>query len=206
MEHPNRRGRSRSEKLEHEPLEDDDLERYESWRHRSAVVPPRSYQEFRERGVDRGVGRQWSTGRGHDATHGLPDHDIYRDDRHGSNTPFLPEDEYETYVGPMRRYRRVGDRFRAERGPHEGRGPRGYRRSDDRIRDEVCEFLTEDGLIDASGVEVRVEDGEVTLEGRVESRAQKRRAEDLAEIVLGVVDVHNRLRLADGRGSELSGL
>jgi hypothetical protein len=176
-------------------LEDDDLERYESWRHRPARVPPPGYLEFRERGPSRAVGRQWSTGRGVDSTHHLPDHWIYRDDRHGSNTPFLPEDEVETYVGPMRRYRKVDHRFRTERGPHAGRGPQGWQRSDARIREEVCEFLTEDGFVDASGVEVRVENAEVTLEGTVASREQKRRAEDLAEIVLGVVDVHNRLRL-----------
>ena len=176
--------------------EDRDLDRYESWRHRPAEVPPRSWREFHERGQTYEGGRQWSTGRGIDASHGLPSHEIYRDDRHGANARFLPEDEYyETYVGPMRRYRRVGEHFRAERGPHAGRGPRGYRRTDERIREDVCEFLTEDGLLDATEVDVHVEDGEVTLEGQVRSRAQKRRAEDLAEIVLGVVDVHNRLKL-----------
>jgi osmotically-inducible protein OsmY len=187
MEQRNRSGEPR------DPNDDEDLERYESWRHRPADVPPRSYLAFRERASSRG--RQWSTGRGVEATHDMPDHAIFRDDRHGSDTPFDPEDEVETYVGPMRRYRRVGQRFRAQRGPHAGVGPAGYRRADERIQEDVCEFLTEDGLIDASGVEVSVEDGEVTLEGTVSSRAQKRRAEDLTEIVLGVVDVHNRLRL-----------
>jgi hypothetical protein len=175
-----------------ERTDDEDLSRYESWRHRPAEVPPASYLAFRERGAARG---QWSTGRGHDATHHLPDHRIYSDDRHGADTTFLPEDEVETYVGPMRRYRRVGDRFRAQRGPHTGRGPRGYQRTDQRIREDVCEFLTEDGLVDASSIDVHVDNGEVTLEGNVTSRTQKRRAEDLTEIVLGVVDVHNRLRI-----------
>jgi hypothetical protein len=190
MEQPQRSGRPPLERHE-----DEDLERDESWRHRPAEVPPRGYREFRERGGS--LGRQWSTGRGVDATHGLPDHEVFRGDRHGSNAVFHPEDEYtyETYVGPMRRYRRVDHRARSEPGPHTGRGPRGYRRADERIREDVCEFLTEDGHVDASRVEVRVEDGEVTLEGSVDSREQKRRAEDLAEIVLGVVDVHNRLRL-----------
>jgi hypothetical protein len=192
MDQPERSGRQHWGPPRGRP-EDDDHERYESWRHRPADVPPRGYREFRER--ETSAEGHWSTGRGVDSTHGLPPHDLFRDDRHGANTRFLPEDEYETYVGPMRRYRRVGDRFRAERGPHTGRGPRGYRRTDERIREEVCEFLTEDGLLDASSIEVLVEDGEVTLEGNVRSRAQKRRAEDLAEIVLGVHDVHNRLRI-----------
>jgi hypothetical protein len=81
-----------------------------------------------------------------------------------------------------------------QRGPFSGRGPKGYRRSDDRIREDVCEALTRDGDLDASGIDVSVDDNEVTLEGTVPDRRSKRRAEDLAE-QRGVRDVHNRLRL-----------
>ena len=77
---------------------------------------------------------------------------------------------------------------------HAGRGPRGFQRSDDRIMEEVCERLTWDPDLDASEIEVRVESGVVTLEGMVESRRDKRRAEDLVDEVRGVVDVQNRLR------------
>ena len=35
-----------------------------------------------------------------------------------------------------------------------GRGPRGYRRSDDRIGEDVCDRLTDDPALDASGIEV----------------------------------------------------
>lgn len=80
-------------------------------------------------------------------------------------------------------------------GPHRGRGPRGYRRADDRIREELCERLEDHGAVDASNIEVKVESGEVTLEGTVSDRRSKRLAEALAEEVRGVVDVHNRLRL-----------
>ncbi len=83
-----------------------------------------------------------------------------------------------------------------QRGPHSGKGPKGYRRPDDRIREDVSESLSADGDLDASEITVGVEDGEVTLEGTVGDRASKRRAEDLAERVAGVGDVHNRLRLA----------
>jgi osmotically-inducible protein OsmY len=79
---------------------------------------------------------------------------------------------------------------------HSGRGPRGYRRSDDRIREDVCELLTEDPDIDASDMEVSVSDSEITLSGTVRSRDEKRLAQDLAERVSGVRDVHNHLRLA----------
>jgi len=75
-----------------------------------------------------------------------------------------------------------------------GRGPRGWRRPDERIFDDVCDLLTQDPDLDASDIEVRVSDGEVILEGVVESRWAKRLAEDIADSVPGVRDVHNRLR------------
>lgn len=80
-------------------------------------------------------------------------------------------------------------------GPHRGRGPRGYRRSDERIRDEVCDRLEAHGAIDASRFEVKVENGEVTLEGTVSDRRTKRLAQAVADTVSGVEDIHNRLRL-----------
>ena len=77
-----------------------------------------------------------------------------------------------------------------------GRGPKGYRRSDDRIREDVCERLTEDSHIDASDMEVVVANGEVTLAGSVQSREDKRHAEDVVESISGVREVHNNLRVA----------
>lgn len=76
-----------------------------------------------------------------------------------------------------------------------GRGPKGYRRSDDRIREDVCDRLTDDPRIDATEVEVAVANGEVTLSGLVLSRAQKHHAEDLVERITGVREVHNNLRV-----------
>lgn len=83
----------------------------------------------------------------------------------------------------------------ARAGRYAGRGPRGYRRSDERIREEVCDVLLDAGHVDASQLEVSVQDGEVTLEGNVSDRRMKRDAEDLAETVPGVQQVHNRLRI-----------
>ena len=80
-------------------------------------------------------------------------------------------------------------------GPHVGRGPKGYQRSDERIREEINDRLTAHGLIDASDVDCRVQGGEVTLTGFVDSRAAKRAAEDVAEDVAGVREVHNQLRI-----------
>lgn len=88
-------------------------------------------------------------------------------------------------------------------GQYRGRGPKGYRRSDDRVREDVCECLTEDDFIDATNIEVLVKDCEVTLTGTVNSREEKRRAEDLIEDLLGVRDVNNTLRVVEeSRGSE----
>ncbi len=81
------------------------------------------------------------------------------------------------------------------RGPYVGLGPRGYHRSDERIYEDICERLTEHGDIDASDVEVAVTAAEVTLTGTVATRSQKRLAEDIADGVSGVSEVHNRIRV-----------
>jgi hypothetical protein len=80
-------------------------------------------------------------------------------------------------------------------GQYYGRGPKGYQRSDERIQDDVCERLTRDPRVDASEIEVSVKEGEVTLSGTVVDRRQKRTAEDTIEHVLGVKEVHNRIRV-----------
>jgi len=82
-----------------------------------------------------------------------------------------------------------------ERGRHSGRGPKSYKRSDDRIREDVNERLTQHPEVDASEIEVEVKDGVVTLTGTVDERISKRTAEDVAESVSGVKDVHNQIRV-----------
>jgi len=79
-------------------------------------------------------------------------------------------------------------------GGYYGKGPKGYVRSDDRIREDVCDRLSDDDIVDASEISVQVKDGEVTLEGSVTDRHMKHRAEDIIEEVSGVRDVNNRLR------------
>lgn len=81
-----------------------------------------------------------------------------------------------------------------EQGRHAGRGPKNWQRSDERIREEVNERLTDHPHIDATEIDVQVKNGEVTLAGTVESRNIKRLAEDVAESVSGVKEVHNQLR------------
>ena len=91
--------------------------------------------------------------------------------------------------------------YESQRAPYAGRGPKDYRRSDDRVREEICDCMTDDPLLDASDIVVQVSNGEVTLSGSVSSREQKRRAEDVADRVSGVKDVTNQLRVArEGNG------
>jgi hypothetical protein len=104
------------------------------------------------------------------------------------------------YVGPS--YRHSGfdfDREHVARRDFAGRGPKNYRRSDERIADDVNEALTRSPYIDATDIDVRVEDGAVTLLGSVDDRGAKRLAEDIAESCFGVRDVSNRLKAGRDR-------
>ena len=83
---------------------------------------------------------------------------------------------------------------------YRGRGPRGYTRSDERIREDVNDRLTDNDYLDASDIDVQVNNAEVTLTGIVDSRYAKRLAEDLTEDVSGVRNVENRIRVREGTG------
>jgi len=78
---------------------------------------------------------------------------------------------------------------------YRGIGPRGYRRDDARIHDDVCDALTDDDALDAGDITVSVQDGVVKLSGTVPHRLMKRLAEDLSEACAGVRDVENALRM-----------
>lgn len=80
-------------------------------------------------------------------------------------------------------------------GLYRGRGPKNYRRPDERIREEINDRLTDNDWLDASDVDVSVVSGEATLSGTVDSRYSKRLAEDIAESVTGVSNVQNNLRV-----------
>ena len=87
--------------------------------------------------------------------------------------------QYDTYAGRRR----------------SGRGPKGYTRSDERIREDVCDRLSHQYDVDATDVEVSVSSGEVTLTGTVTDRDQKFRIEQIADGVGGVSEVHNQVRV-----------
>lgn len=100
-----------------------------------------------------------------------------------------------------RRLEQLSRRFRQARGGQRGRGPQraddtqALGKEDARIWNEVRACLTDDWYVDGTEITVSVDSGEVTLDGVVENRAEKRLAEDCADSVPGVLDVHNRLRI-----------
>jgi len=59
----------------------------------------------------------------------------------------------------------------------------------------VCDRLSQHWDLDASEIEVSVNGGEVTLTGSIADRDQKFRAENIADAVGGVNEVHNQLRV-----------
>lgn len=83
---------------------------------------------------------------------------------------------------------------------HQGRGLRAYKRSDERIRADVCDCLMQEPQVDASDIEIKVSEGTVTLAGTVESRRIKHLAEHLCASIPGVQDVTNRLRVKRPEG------
>ena len=80
-------------------------------------------------------------------------------------------------------------------GPYTGRGPKGYRRSDQQLIEEASQRLERDGHIDATDIEVTAENGIITLRGTVPDRRTKRLAEECVESVYGTRDVMNELRV-----------
>jgi osmotically-inducible protein OsmY len=95
-------------------------------------------------------------------------------------------------------YGSSGGQYQRERRDRIARPPRGYKRSDERIREDVCEAIVRAWDLDAGDVDVQVQGTEVTLSGVVEDRHDKRRIEDIAQDVPGVSEVNNQLRTRQG--------
>ncbi len=80
-------------------------------------------------------------------------------------------------------------------GPYSGLGPSGYDSAGDPVGQEIYSRLTQHGQLDASNIEIVIDDGEVLLEGTVDSEETKRLAEEAVETVTGVDRVQNLLRV-----------
>ena len=86
--------------------------------------------------------------------------------------------------------------FARHAGANQEHGPHGYQRSDERTRKAANNQLAADLNLNASDIMVRVDKSVVTLSGSVDSHWEKRRAEDLAKSVAGVMRVNNNLRVS----------
>jgi osmotically-inducible protein OsmY len=191
------------------------------WSDRAARAGERAWERTRDTvsnvtDLDRDGRRGLAEWRDNDRSWDRP-----RDDRYSQDAPRAYRSGYAApdYEGldPRNRQRGFGDTSRyatadrysttswnspahgighdVSRPNYAGRGPRGYQRTDDRIREDVCDWLTDDPRIDASDVEVQVSKGEVTLAGSVRSRDEKRFAEDVVERITGVREVNNGLKV-----------
>ena len=127
----------------------------------------------------------------------------------GSNWAFgrswnRDEDEYGT-MGNRGQQQQFGQStWHDTQESHRGKGPKGYQRSDERIREDINEQLSDDHQIDASEIEVKVEKGEVTLTGSVNERITKHLVEEIVESVSGVKNVENRIRVTTGTEEKAS--
>lgn len=80
-------------------------------------------------------------------------------------------------------------------GPYTGIGPKGYDSAGGPAGQEVVSRLTQHGQIDASNIEITILDGEVLLEGTVDSDETKRLTEEATESIPNVNSVQNLLKV-----------
>jgi hypothetical protein len=77
-----------------------------------------------------------------------------------------------------------------------GLGPKGYKRSDMRLKDEACLLMNQDPILDSTNIQIDVLNNVIYLRGIVDSRRDKKRAEVLVEDIYGIEDVQNQLKIA----------
>ena len=114
---------------------------------------------------------------------------------HRSWTGLPPQEDFGDHDG----WNPGPDAYDVLHGANAGLGPDGWRRADARLRETICEQLLADRILDARGVEVRVEQGVVTLAGEVRHPSDVRLAEILTREVAPGAELRNRLRGPDGR-------
>ncbi|MGH9457727.1 MAG: BON domain-containing protein [Thermoanaerobaculia bacterium] len=156
-------------------------------------APPREKRSATDQGYDEAAHRGAAYGlfEGHGGAFGTSGGGTYAggfqvDNRIGSPRGTLEPHEIEEGEGMAPS---------TERGPWAGRGPSGYRRSDERIADEVHDRLEAHGWVDATDIEIDVQNGEVTLGGTVATREMRWAAEDAVDDIPGVTHVRNDLRV-----------
>lgn len=147
-----------------------------------------SYGQQRYGSGSYGSGRYGSRG----GSSAIPPRQYDRDDRGFFDRA---SDEVMSWFGDDDAARR---RQMDHREDHRGKGPAGYTRSNERLLEDANERLMHDSTVDASKITVTCKDNEITLDGTVKSRAEKRRAEDIVDDISGVKHVQNNLRVETG--------
>ncbi len=146
---------------------------------------------------DMSYGSYYNRGLGSDYGRNFSGYDYYRPDggrgigmgMGGREGVYRPEDDRGFFEKMRDYFRRESSEQRPRR-----RGPKGWKRSDERMLEEANEALA-NADIDSSEIIVRVENGICTLEGMVPSRRDKRIAEMVVEEVRGIDDVLNHVRV-----------
>ena len=117
-------------------------------------------------------------------------------------------------MNPHARHSYINDRFydrsdswtqresRSRDGVHAGKGPKFYRRSDERILEEANEALTQDAFVDASEILVKVEKSILTLSGTVTDRRAKKAAERSVESIFGISDIKNLIEIISAENQQ----
>jgi osmotically-inducible protein OsmY len=169
-------------------------------------VPP-GYEEGRRFGT-RDADRRWSREMRRPVSGGTGGYDYERGYGDGGRREQRRSEPYERWAHDAGAFfRQAGERvsewFGGDEGEARGRtarglGPSGYKRSDERIAEDVHDRLTDDRWLDATEIDVSVSGGEVTLSGVVDQREAKHRAERLVEDLPGVKHVQNNLRVERG--------
>ncbi|MBB6095235.1 osmotically-inducible protein OsmY [Povalibacter uvarum] len=175
--------------------------RTQPWRDRSTEgwsgdhYPHRDFTSGRGGDYERG-----SSGRGYGQDYGRGSE---QDGRYGSLSSAYDSD-YRTASGYSGDYGYQGSSGASSGRGNRGKGPKGYERSDDRLKEVICERLSDDSDIDASEITVNVTGGIVKLTGTVDSRNEKYAVEEMIANCSGVKDVDNQLRVQTSRSSSQS--
>jgi len=110
----------------------------------------------------------------------------YYEDEYGMRHPYVDDLEHPVEWSS-------DPRSEASREKHRGKGPRNFSRTDEHLREEVCEALLMNPDLDPQDIDVTVQNGVVTLKGRVRVSHDRFLAEDLAHDVSGVKEVINHI-------------
>ena len=135
-------------------------------------------------GAQSGYGRDYGGVRSHERGFGQDFRERFAEERYGRE----PDYGYGFEQSP----------FKRETGRFRGVGPKGYERTDERLREIICERLTDEPSVDASEVSLEVKDKVVKLSGFVSDRRTKYEIEDLVERVGGIKDIDNQVRVKRG--------